>query len=225
MYPIVLHEYGIIVLWSAKSACSSIKKTLLTVLKIDVDDVDDIHDFFGYADTEYSDIDLESPYDEYKVIMVIRNPYDRILSGYVDKYMKHSDIYVLPEGVNNFDDFVEHLHKFPKDIDQHHFCPQTSEFGWEWLQKSGRKPDYIFSLGEIGGFYDLIESIVGNKVRRYKANSSRKKSIKYKKKTRDLTSKIYKNDLKYFSDLGYNFQDNNLCGVNSSKHAARISGL
>ena len=82
--------------------------------------------------------------NEYTVILVIRNPYERLLSGYVDKYIDKPDVFIMPEGVTTFRKFILCLKNTPEKINGHHFCLQTSEMGWEWLENTGRNPDYIF---------------------------------------------------------------------------------
>ena len=106
--------------WSAKSGCSHIKKILKYLMYNKLNAT--IH-----TNEEYG------PYEEEEtIILFIRNPYERLISGFIDKYTKQGQY--RNQWVENTDksltfrNFVAELiaHGF-RAINEHHFTPQLSE--------------------------------------------------------------------------------------------------
>ena len=116
--------------WSAKCGCEHIKRIFWYLYN-------DIIDNLIHKSIEYSD--LPNDIENYTVIIVIRNPYERLVSGFLNKYKKNGQFrhkWLSEEII--FSDFVDNLLKKKWNlIDMHHFTPQTSEkFDHDKLLKS-----------------------------------------------------------------------------------------
>lgn len=114
MFPIYLHEYKITIWWSAKCGCTTIKHIIYNIiLKLDIKDI-----HFEY-------ITFKPEYLNYKNILIVRHPIDRIISCFINRYEVHKEYFKEP---HNFKEFIDVLSDknlvFP---DGHHTCPQFSE--------------------------------------------------------------------------------------------------
>lgn len=118
MYFLINHKKKIIFGWSAKCACSFIKRYFYQLNDIDDTKLIDIH----YGSHGLLNFDTK----EYKIILFVRNPYKRLVSAFIDKYAKKK--YTI--NINNltFEKFINEMNKNGlKYIEKHHFPPQFSE--------------------------------------------------------------------------------------------------
>ncbi len=140
--------------WSAKSGCSHVKKLYKYLSSYE----DHIRLF------ESRNID-ETCYDfeKYLLIIIIRNPFERLVSGFLDKYKPTGHCYHLWN--NNmpltFKNFVDELIKGDfKMIEEHHFTPQLSE---EWSDSMrNQKKCIIYEINNID--YNTLESIYNKEI-------------------------------------------------------------
>jgi hypothetical protein len=126
MYPFYLHDYKTTIWWSAKCGCSTIKHLIYNIiLKINPED---------FHKDSYTDFDPK--YLDYTNILIVRNPIDRIISSYVDKYAQYNERYKLDNPNMNFEEFINLLFEKCKKEDydsknnityNHHNTPQFSE--------------------------------------------------------------------------------------------------
>ena len=158
MFPFYLHDYKITIWWSAKCGCSTLKHLIYNIiLKINPED---------FHKDSYTNFDPK--YLDYTNILIIRNPLNRIISSYVDKYAQYDKKYNLNNPNMTFEEFINTLlNNFQKENhDQkfniaynHHNTPQFSE-EFNKLREYTKKerPDfgfqYIYKLEEfnIGEF-------------------------------------------------------------------------
>jgi hypothetical protein len=114
------YENKIIFGWSAKCGCSHIMR-IYWFLRNNSMDVK-IH-------TKNDVNKLPNDIEKYTTIIVSRNPYKRIISGFLDKYKPRGQYrYLWKYDDITFSMFVNELEKTDwKMIDKHHFTPQTSE--------------------------------------------------------------------------------------------------
>ena len=190
-------EKKIILYWSAKCGCSHIKKIWWYLNNCDKNDV---------HDHKYNHKYLPNNIKDYTTIIIIRNPYKRIISGFLDKYNKNGQfIHKWKYSSLTFSKFVDEVIKNNwKMIDKHHFTQQTTE---EFDNK-------IF-LSKVVKFYDIknidyeyIEKLFNKKITEYiknwKGNHTRNNvniNIKLKKYIYDLDILEYYNykiNIKYF---------------------------
>jgi len=141
--------------WSAKCGCSHVKKIYYYLLNDNIDNK--IHIPEEYASQLPADI------ENYTTIIICRNPYKRITSGLMDKYLIDGEFRHLWEGdVVTFNTFVDELIKNDwRLIEKHHFTPQTSEtFNEGKLLKS--KCIKFYDIENID--YDFIEKLYEKKI-------------------------------------------------------------
>jgi hypothetical protein len=121
MHFIVDSKKKIIFGWSAKCGCSHIKNIY----------------WFLQTDKENNLIHTQEEYNclpndiqNYTTLVFIRNPYTRIISGFLDKYKPNG--YYRHRWKGSFLSFYQFVDKVVnKDwttIDEHHFIPQTAEY-------------------------------------------------------------------------------------------------
>lgn len=113
--------------------------------------ISNVNDFKGIhrGSGNYLDFDHTS----YTKILFIRDPYKRVVSGFLNKYVqKH---YPLEIRNLTFEKFVNELDKNNlKNIDKHHFTPQLSE-----AYQPSIAFDKIYDIENVD--YDFIEKLFG----------------------------------------------------------------
>jgi hypothetical protein len=127
---IILHMYNMFFLvdnarkilfgWSAKCGCSHIKR-IFYFLKYNNENTI-IHGCKDYNK-------LPDDIDKYTTIIISRNPYERIISGFLDKYKSGGSFrHLWKYGTITFAKFVEETVKGDWNmVEKHHFTPQTTE--------------------------------------------------------------------------------------------------
>lgn len=120
MFFLVDNNKKIIFGWSAKCGCSHIKY-IYWFLQTD-NTTTEIH-------TKLDKNILPKDIENYTTLIFSRNPYNRIVSGFLDKYKKTGEYrHYWKYPTLTFSQFVDELVKSNwKIINKHHFTPQTSE--------------------------------------------------------------------------------------------------
>jgi hypothetical protein len=139
--------------WSAKCGCSHIK-TIFYFLQTD-NLVNPIH-------RQKDNNKLPNDIENYITIIFIRNPYKRIISGFLDKYKKKGQYrHLWKNPFLSFSQFVDKLINCDwKIIDHHHFTPQTTEkFDKKILLSKSCK---FYDIGKID--YEYIEQLYNKKI-------------------------------------------------------------
>jgi hypothetical protein len=123
--------------WSAKCGCSHIKNIYYFLQTGRLNNK--IH-------TSNDNNDLPNDIQNYTTIIFTRNPYKRIVSGFLDKYAKNGKFRNLWKDKDlSFSKFVDKvINRDWKTIDCHHFAPQTEE-----------KFDKKILLSKVIKFYDI----------------------------------------------------------------------
>jgi hypothetical protein len=153
---LVNNEKQIIFGWSAKCGCTHIKN-LFYFFETDKI-INELH-----SDKDYN-FDLPENIQDYIVILFIRNPYKRLVSGFLDKYNPTVDKYY--KGWKNqepltFRNFVNELYYNSfKLIDKHHFTPQLSESYTPIINKA--KNIIIYDIEKIN--YEYLAVLFNKKI-------------------------------------------------------------
>lgn len=178
MFFIVDKENKVILGWSAKCACSHIKRIYWYLQN------GDLNNRLHYA-RDYGA--LPNDVREYTIIMVGRNPYKRLVSGFLEKYNKNGQFRNLWKHEKlTFSKFVnEIINRNWKMIDRHHFTLQTSErFD---IKIFGSKCFKFFDVANID--YEFIEKLYNKKIPeeliKFKGGHERKK------KDTDINEYVY----------------------------------
>lgn len=112
-------------------------------------------------------------------VLVIRNPYRRLISAYLNKYVEHSkyrqaSLARCPEAqLDCFATFVEELsqHRF-RCIDKVHFKPQLSRYRW-------RRFDLVFNADELEPLAAVVNHLWGTAVAMpFRAASNRDPAVR-----------------------------------------------
>lgn len=144
--------------YSAKSGCSHIKRIYwyLTENSFDRELHIDPKEYMSIPDN----------YKQYTFILIVRNPYERLVSGFLDKYNSYPwgecrSFYKCD--TITFDGFVDYVvrKECTEQKHVHHFCPQTDEFfNMEKLKNS--KKLVVYDITNID--YKFIENLYKKKI-------------------------------------------------------------
>lgn len=136
--------------WSGEKKCNHIKQIFYFFQNGNIDN--EIH-----RKEEYTKDNFTFDKDDY-IILFIRNPYERLVSEYLDKYNDPTGFFARgqwrPDKKLTFKNFVNELTRNGiRSINTHHFTPQLSE---NWTDKIKiHKNISIFDVNNIS--YDFIE--------------------------------------------------------------------
>jgi hypothetical protein len=204
--------------WSAKCGCTFVKRYFFYLTQGIVKSQAIVH---NHSSHQFLD-----KHKKYTKILFIRNPYKRLVSGFLEKYAKRQ--ITLPIKDLTFRKFVDELDQNKlKNIERHHFTPQFSE-GF----KEDIKFDKVYDIENID--YDYINKIYGKEVNNIETMSHITHSTNYnydaKEKAYDMTldelekldkkpnylcffdndierkmHKFYNTDFIHFRQYGFNF--------------------
>lgn len=186
MYFLIDKKKKIIIGWSAKCGCSHIKKIFHFLTDMNVKN---IHTRSYNA--------LPNNVSDYTIIIISRNPYKRLVSGFLDKYniVNGQFINKWKHTKMTFVMFVNELLKNEfKMIDRHHFTPQTSEV-FDINKINSAKLIKIFDIEDID--YTFIENLynkkITNEIKTFKGPHSRTKIIN--NKYNEINNYVYNLDM------------------------------
>jgi hypothetical protein len=160
MYFLVDDANKVIFGWSAKCGCSHIKKLYQFLAKKNEPFVHMQH-YYGSP--------FPNSFEGYTIIIILRNPYERIVSGYLDKYSEGGHYYHWwkNEKPLTYRNFLDEIFKNTfQQIHRHHFTPQMSE-DWGKFQKkllNGAQPKKIVVYDLLKIDYGFIETLYGIKI-------------------------------------------------------------
>lgn len=212
-------EKKLLILWSPKCGCSSLKDILHRYYKIEY--IDNPHG--TSLDKKLKNKRLTDNYDNYKIMILYRNPYHRLVSGFINKYVDENK-FENPPNCDCFLEFVNILYHKPELINKPHFSPQTSNIGYDFFLSLNQKIDIFIDTPNVNYIADLLS------VKHIHKNCSNKNnSDKYtgnipeylldyntiKKHQFNDYSKFYNNDIKQLVDKIYKtdfvfFKNNNI---------------
>jgi len=157
MYFLVDEQRKIAVGWSAKCGCTHIKRIWLYLTR-NIDEKKLVHKLIPCRG-------LPSDVKGYTIFIIGRNPYERLVSGFREKYRAviGASRPRWPLRIPlTFSNFVAVLAKQDwRVIDQHHFIPQTMEaFDYSKLQQAARV--VVYDLKNID--YDLLGHAFGKSI-------------------------------------------------------------
>jgi hypothetical protein len=153
MYFLVDINKQIIFGWSAKCGCSHIKNIYWFLQTGNLENL--IH---THKDVNNLPDDIEN----YTTIIITRNPYNRIISGFLDKYNNQGQFrHLWNDPFLSFSQFVDKLIEYDWNIiNLHHFTPQTTEqFDKKILLSKNVK---FYDIGRID--YEYIEQLYNTKI-------------------------------------------------------------
>jgi len=191
------HKLKIIIGWSAKCGCTHIKN----IFEYFITGINKISSTIHSSVMQYDMKNFPRDIENYHVVIIVRNPFDRIVSGFLNKYRKTGTLRTKwPHDTITFSQFVDQIiHRNWSIIDHHHFCPQTEEYFNPVVFKS--KTCKIFDLKSID--YSYIESIFKKKIPKnlieYKGDHNRNKNIQ------TWATPVYDLDMDTYFDYNVNY--------------------
>ena len=195
MFFLVDNKYKIIFGWSAKCGCSHVKRifNFLTTNKID-----------GIIHTGNEMHKLPDDIINYTTIIISRNPYKRLISGFLDKYSINGHFrHFWKYKFITFSRFIDELVKNDwKMIEYHHFTPQTTEGFDEKILLS--KCIKCYDIENID--YNYIEELYNIKIpeillNKKEGHERKQNELSYNNYVYDLRMMVYYDfnvDIKYF---------------------------
>ena len=239
---IVNEEKKIIFGWSPKCGCTHIKNMVHFL---------ENKNLFGVNSVMYNTCELPENLNNYIIIIIIRNPYKRIISGLLDKY-KESGLFRHLWNIDiplTFENFIDKTMESNYNIiDYEHFSCQTS--GWFIDEIKTHNKTIIYDIGNIDYEYigSLYQKNITQEVIQFRGNHINKntepfneyvfdKEIDeysnykipieyfYNDDLKEKILKIFKNDFDFFESKGfyYSCQDNNDLTRDYSKSISKIN--
>jgi hypothetical protein len=217
---IVNEEKKIIFGWSPKCGCTHVKNMVSFL---------ENKNLFGVNAVIYNTCELPDNLNNYIIIIIIRNPYKRIISGILDKYkqtglFRHLWNIDIPITFENFIDKI--MESNYNVIDFEHFSPQTS--GWFIDEIKTHKKTIIYDIENIDYEYigSLYNKTIPPEVIQFRGDhinknteilnefvydlqidtySDKKIAIEYfyNDDLKDKMKKIYKKDFGFFETKGF----------------------
>lgn len=216
----------IVVGWSAKCGCTHIKRIWL-YLTTGKDMTERVHD-------QIVPKPLPPDIHRYTVLIVARNPYERLVSGFLDKYGRPGKIRNMwPKHVPlTFSNLVIALTRNDWNVvEKHHFAPQTQEaFDLSRLRRAKRL--VVCDLGSID--YSILEKAfnktIPNEMIEWHGRHARKPgdqvqdrraalrtvddldratlciSDLYPVQLREAATRVFANDLRFFAEHGLRYR-------------------
>jgi len=214
---IIIHDKKLIFFWSPKCGCTTLKSILVIYFNIEnTIKYKHVHcnEELGIKINKRNKNKIDI-YKNYDIVMLIRNPYKRLVSGFLNKYVSTE---VLPpvfqhiplkttSNCNCFYDFCHVLSKNPKKIDKHHFEKQTTGEGWQFYNELQR-PDikYILDTSKVN---DIIK-ILGLNIDERKENYNPAATTTQENDKKELWSQDY-NTLRNLSNINHsNFYNDDI---------------
>jgi len=211
--------------WSAKCGCSHIKYIYYFLKN---------NKLHNKIHTEKDTNNLPKNITKYTTIIICRNPYKRLVSGFLDKYKINGEFrYQWNHDIITFSMFINELIKNDWHmINEHHFTPQTTEYFDKKILKS--KIIKCYDIENID--YTFIENLYNKKIPDeilykklgHERNKNYEKCIDkyiynlymneyydsnidikyfYNEELKKLVYEFYKNDFIFFNQKGINYLD------------------
>jgi hypothetical protein len=195
MFFLVDNNNKVIFGWSAKCGCSHIKRIFYFLINNKIDNT--IH-------TDNDRNKLPDDIMNYTTIIISRNPYERLISGFLHSYFINGDFrHLWKYKFITFSKFIDELVKNDwKMIENHHFTPQTTENFDEKILMS--KCVKCYDIKNID--YNYIEELYNIKIpetllHKKEGHERKKYELSYNNYVYDLRMMVYYNfnvDIKYF---------------------------
>jgi len=215
---IVIEIYKLIYFPIAKVACSSIKTTIAEILNLEIPSNEEypiqVHNVeFPTAKCDQ----LSTIYKDYLKFAFVRNPWDRLVSCYINKMTKpinfentyfKQGIYIdfIRYGIfkagMNFKEFVKEVCKIPDEISDEHF---RSQYTFITDENETLIVDFIGKFENLQEDFNKISGKIGLKnIELPKLMSTKHKHYTeyYDEETKKLVAERYKKDIEMF---GYEF--------------------
>ena len=192
------HEKKYIIFWSPKCASTTIRHMIhyydTGLYPLPFENIHSIRNG--------NELNITYNYDDYTLILVIRNPYDRLLSG-VRMFNRNTR--------DSFDNFMK-IKYIEYLLWNYHFIPQISDNGYEYIQKTGKTFDKVYDVNELDKLNDFLSTIHFDK-NKYNLQIAKKGTYIHKddlsslENYKNIIDFVYKIDFDFFKQCGYNYTE------------------
>lgn len=133
---LVNHKYRLIFFWNGKCACTTMKKFFIKTVEDKNGDNLSERELHTYIMRYYlkNEINKNRILNGYKKIIVVRNPYSRLVSFFTNKCIVNKDKIIIDkrkQPINpkqySFFDIITIILNTPKQYLEHHIAPQITE--------------------------------------------------------------------------------------------------
>lgn len=206
---IVFEDHRIAYVPLPKCANSSIRAALLPMVGVTPDSVERIQEYRGFREIRLRELSGRPDIKDWYVFCVVRDPYSRFASAYVDKLMtRHEPLRPLRRmGLRTGDSFrryMKMLEAWPLGATNEHFAAQSALLS----EDGGRAGIRFFKLEEIGrGWMEISDEIerrsgirLGGLERRNSSGTGLDWRTLYTPETRRIAEKLAAQD---FTRFGY----------------------
>jgi len=205
-YNILAKDYKVIYFNTQKNANTTMKTQFVDVLELPKTKhfPEDIH--YNYDFPTATQNEITSSYDDFLKFSILRNPWERLVSCYLNKIKQSSrtgDDYILECSPDlyigmSFKDFVEVVCDLPDSESDYHFCSQS----YLMLYPDGYFPiNYFCNIENLKEHIEEIKLLTGIPFSRL-SNSNSSKNYSYKRYyTSELIEKVrhrYHIDIAFF---------------------------
>ena len=159
----ICNNYKYIIFWSPKTGHTAMFNLLSQIYKKKIN-------------THNTEILTPEKYKNYIIILLFRNPYNRLVSSF-----RH---YIKDKKYNiTFNEFVNNFQKYNKD---HHVYGQCTETGYEFYKliiKFKKEDNYIFETSKnLNELYNILSKITGKQLTPLLQNNYNNSNDKIKNK-------------------------------------------
>ena len=223
-------ESRVIFIWNAKCGCTFLKKLFFAYLGFENYARKNVHKLNR---TKWLMSPLPPDHEKYKIFLFCRNPYNRLVSGFLNKFVTDVPNYISKRIENidefSFEDYVDFLEKNQNTelVDEHHFGKQI-----DMVEMKKMKVNFIFDIENIDRKVldehfkknsDLFQCTKINWNSTKKSNKKiphifqmKTKALKkmmvfpdyssfYNNKLKNKVRTIYETDFKYFEQHGFQY--------------------
>ena len=157
MHYIIIDDAQLIILYSPKCGCSTLKKILAIYFNVDNEDGHIHLNKQIKRKINNNNNNKINIYKKYDILMLVRNPYERLVSGFLNKYVNKLH-YVNPPNCECFYDFCRILLENPEEINKNHFEKQTTGQGWDLYNKLQRPNiKYILDTSQVNDIAKILK--------------------------------------------------------------------
>lgn len=200
MFFIVNHKHKVLIGWSPKCGCTTIKEYYLETIgikrknKVEVHHDPDVQQHVHHSVLKKQDL---NKLDKYRKVFLIRNPYKRVISGYLQRIVMNKTLYdtrfrekdYANDGkINTFNKFIDTMINNRKHIEDNHHFDQQCTHNYNVFQNRKWKWDFVMDLDNLDHDIVRLNKMLNTNVKLNEMNKVKHTEI-HVEKAYDLTIK------------------------------------
>lgn len=200
MFFIVNHKHKVLIGWSPKCGCTTIKEYYLEAIgikrknKVEVHHDPDVQQHVHHSVLKKQDL---NKLDKYRKVLLIRNPYKRVISGYLQRIVMNKTLYdtrfrekdYANDGkINTFNKFIDTMLNNRKHVEDNHHFDQQCTHNYNVFQNRKWKWDFVMDLDNLDSDIVKLNKMLNTSVKLNEMNKVKHTEI-HVEKAYDLTIK------------------------------------